>query len=268
MDSSVAEQVEILGTILQPSKIALLLLGAWLLWFINNLAKKLADRLMQNLPSYRFLLLQSVTLFSFVWYLGGFYVLVVGVLDPPKEFILALGGSAVVAVGFALKDVAASLIAGLILLFDRPFQVGDRVSFSGVYGEITSIGLRSVRIKTLDDNLVTIPNASFITDVVSSGNSGAMDMMVVVDFHLAMDADISLAQQLLHEVVITSPYVYLKKNIAFTCKEIALSDRLAIRVQAKAYVFDVHYESAFCSDITRRGEIILARENIKRPVRS
>ena len=95
-----------------------------------------------------------------------------------KEFMLAAGGSIAVALGFALKDIAASLVAGLLLLFDRPFRVGDRVSFADVYGEIVSIGLRTVRLQTLDDNLVTIPNSRFITDVVASGNSGELDMML------------------------------------------------------------------------------------------
>ncbi len=43
-----------------------------------------------------------------------------------------------------------------------------------------------MRLVTLDDNLVTIPNSKFLTDVVSSGNSGALDMMVVVSFHLSI----------------------------------------------------------------------------------
>lgn len=45
--------------------------------------------------------------------------------------MLAAGGSIAVAVGLSLKDLAASVVAGLILLFDRPFQVGDRVTFWG-----------------------------------------------------------------------------------------------------------------------------------------
>ena len=114
--------------------------------------------------------------------------------------------------GIALKDVTASLIAGLILLFDRPFQVGDRVEFNGIYGDIVSIGLRSVRLNTLDDNLVTIPNARFITDVVASGNAGALDMMVVCSFYVALDADLQKVKSLIHEVVVTSRFAYLKKK--------------------------------------------------------
>ncbi len=109
--------------------------------------------------------------------------------------LLALGGGAAVAIGFSLKDLVASLFAGIILLFDRPFQVGDRVTFGNTYGEITSIGLRAVRLQTLDDNLVTIPNSRFIVDPVASGNAGELDMMVVMPFHLALNADIAAGQR-------------------------------------------------------------------------
>ena len=122
--------------------------------------------------------------------------------------MLAAGGSIAVALGLSLKDLVASVVAGLILLFDRPFQVGDRVTFDGNYGEIQSIGLRAVRMVTLDDNLVTIPNNRFITDVVSSGNAGALDMMIVTKFYLEIDADISAARTKLHDIIATSNYVY------------------------------------------------------------
>ncbi|WP_020406056.1 mechanosensitive ion channel family protein [Hahella ganghwensis] len=267
MEDQAVEQLEILGSVLDPAKLALFLLGALFLWVVNRLVHHLAQRMMASLPGQRFLILQTVTLFSFIWYLGGLYALVVGILQPPRELMLALGGSAVVAVGFALKDVAASLIAGLMLLFDRPFQVGDRVSFGDIYGEIVSIGLRSVRITTLDDNTVTIPNSRFITEVVSSGNAGAMDMMVVTDFYLALDADLKLAQALVREVLVTSRFVFLKKPITFTVSEYPLSDRLAIRLRAKAYVFDVHYEKAFQSDIVIRTEAQFQAQGIKRPGR-
>ena len=265
MDTPGTDQIEVLSSLLDPAKVALFILGALLLWLINRLVRHLAQRLMDFLQGYRFLILQSVTLFSFVWYLGGIYILIVSVIQPPREFMLALGGSAVVAVGFALKDVAASLIAGLLLLFDRPFQVGDRVNFGDVYGEIVSIGLRSVRLITLDDNLVTVPNSRFITEVVASGNAGAMDMMVVTDFYLALDSDLQKAQSLVNEVIITSRFTYVKKPVTFTFSEQPLADRLAIKMSAKAYVFDVHFEKAFQTDVVVRSEPLFLQHDIKRP---
>ena len=245
--------------------IVLLVLGGVLLWAINWGIRHGSQRLMEKLPARRFLILQVSTLISFTVYIAGTIALVVGVLQPPKEFLFAAGGSVAVALGFALKDVAASLVAGLLLLFDRPFRVGDRVTFGEVYGEITSIGLRTVRVKTLDDNLVTIPNARFITDVVASGNAGELDMMVVTDFHVALEADLEKARNIIREVIVTSRYAYLKKPVEFAMEEVVLGYHVAIRIRAKAYVLDVHYEKAFQTDVVTRTSVLFREQGIARP---
>lgn len=245
----------------------LLAIGGFLIWALNAGLQHLSRGLMERLPARRFLVLQVSTLLSFTLFIAGSIALVLGVLHPPREFLIAAGGAVAVALGFALKDIAASLVAGIMLLFDRPFRVGDRVSFGDVYGDIVSIGLRAVRLQTLDDNLVTIPNSRFITDVVASGNAGALDMMVVVDFHLALDADIAAARALVHDVIVTSRYAYLKKPVAFTVEEVAMAERLALRLRAKAYVFDLPYEQAFKTDIVTRATGLLQAHGTRRPSR-
>ncbi len=258
-------QLETVLAMFEASNLLMLVAGFVVLWLINWMIRRTATGLMDHLPTRRFTILQMTTLVSFVLYIGGTAFLLITVLNPPQEMLLAVGGSAAVAVGFALKDVAASLIAGIMLLFDRPFQVGDRVNFEGVYGEITAITLRSVRLQTLDDNTVTIPNARFVTDVVSSGNMGAMSMMVVTDFHLALDADIEQARSIVREVIVTSRFAYLKQPVTFAIEEIVLTNRVVIRLRAKAYVLDVNYEKAFQSDVTTRGSMLLREAGIARP---
>ncbi len=258
-------QFEAVLSMFEASNLLMLVAGFVALWLINWLIRRTAMGLMANLPTRRFTILQMTTLVSFVLYIGGTAFLLVVVLQPPHELLIAVGGSAAVAIGFAMKDVAASLIAGIMLLFDRPFQVGDRVSFEGVYGEITAITLRSVRLQTLDDNTVTIPNARFVTDVVSSGNMGAMSMMVVTDFHLSLDADIEKARSIVREVIITSRFAHLKQPVSFAIEEVILTTHLAIRLRAKAYVLDVNYEKAFQSDVTVRSVALLKEAGIARP---
>ncbi len=267
MDNDTLSQIGTLGGLFNVSKVALILIGLGVLVVVNNAVRSLCQRLMDRLPSRRFLILQMATLFSFVWYIGGVFTLLAGVIQPPRELLLATGGSMAVAIGIALKDVAASVIAGVILLFDRPFQVGDRVTFGDTYGEIVSIGLRSVRLNTLDDNLVTIPNARFITEVVASGNAGALDMMVVTDFHLALDEDIEKATDIVFNVIVTSRFAYLRKDVTFSVEEVAIAECLAIRLRAKAYVLDVRYEKAFQSDIVVRVGRLFREQGIRRPMR-
>ncbi len=245
--------------------ILLLVAGGFCLWALNWGIQKVSGSLMDKVPARRFLILQITTLIGFLIYTLGTGALIVGVLNPPREFMLAAAGSIAVALGFALKDVAASLVAGLLLLFDRPFQVGDRISFGDTYGEIVAIGLRAVRVQTLDDNLVTIPNARFITDVVASGNAGELDMMVVTDFHVSVQADLERVRGIIEEVIVTSRYAYLKKPVTFAIEEVEIGHALAVRFRSKAYVLDVRYEKAFQSDVVLRVTALFRDQGIPRP---
>lgn len=247
-------------------RIVLLFGGIGVLAAIAGALSRIANNVSEHLPSRRLLILQIVTVLDFSIYIFGGAFLIYVALSPAKELLIALGGGAAVAIGLSLKDLVASLVAGLTLLFDRPFLVGDRVQFGNVYGEIKSIGLRSVKLVTLDDSLVTIPNARFISDVVSSGNAGALDMMIVIPFHIALDADIDTAKKLIYETVVTSQFVYLAKPVKVIASEIVLGPNLALQLTAKAYVLDVKYEKDFQTDVVTRVSKIFLANSIKRPL--
>ncbi len=183
-----------------------------------------------------------------------------------NETVLALvGGTLAVAVGFALRDLVAAMIAGVTIMLDRPFQVGDRVQFAGEYGDVTAIGLRSIRIQTLDDNTVTIPNNKVLTDVTSCGNYGALDMQVGVDFFIGIDQDVTLAEQLAKEAMLTSQYIYLPKPVVVLAKQVIREQYVAIQLRAKGYVLDIKYEKAFESDVSKRVLDAFSRCNILPP---
>lgn len=268
MDANELDKFNEFFKLLEFDRIFFLVIGLILISTIAKYINKFSVKIQEHFPSKRLLTLQVATIINFSLYIIGTISLVYSALRPPKELLIAIGGSAAVAIGFALKDIFASIVAGFILLFDRPFQVGDRVSYSDIYGEIVAIGLRAVRLNTLDDNLVTIPNSKFITDAVASGNAGALDMMVVIDFHLAYDTNLRKAKDLLYDVVTTSRYVYLKKPISVVLTEKESTGLFWIELKIKAYVFDVRYEKAFQTDIVLRGSEVLAQHQIKRPIES
>ena len=179
--------------------------------------------------------------------------------------LAVLGGTAAVAMGFAMKDLVASVVAGVMIMMDRPFQVGDRVSFGGEYGDITSIGLRSVRMVTLDDNVITIPNNKFLTDITSCGNYGALDMQVVIDFHIGVDQDVRRARQIIKEAAVSCRYTYLPKPVVVLVSQVIVESYIALRVRLKAYVLDTKYEKAMVNDITLRILDTFAEEGIHPP---
>ncbi len=148
-----------------------------------------------------------------------------------------------------MRDLVASFIAGITIIFDRPFQVGDRVDFAGQYGDIIKIGLRSVRMNTLDHNVITIPNNKVLTDVTSSGNWGELEMQTPFDFYIGLDQDIELASELIREACLTSPYVFLERSVPVLVKQVIVHDYIAMHLKVRPYVFDCKYEKPFETDV-------------------
>jgi small-conductance mechanosensitive channel len=221
-------------------------------WVVIQVLNGFLRRLSHRFTDQRLRIQQVGTVLRFLLYLGSATACMLLSLRLTNELMLALGGSVAVMLGFGFKDLAASFIAGIIILFDRPFQVGDRVTFAGYYGEIATIGLRSVRLVTLDDNLVTIPNNKFLTEVAACANAGALDMMVQMDFYIGLDQDIALAKQIVADAITACRYSYLEKPYSVLVNEVILEHHLAARLRAKVYVLDVRYEKALETDVTER----------------
>lgn len=213
------------------------------------------NRLGERFTSYRLLVKQVSAVVKFTILVGTAVLVVTSVIHLTDQAVLALGGSVAVAVGFAIKDLLAALMAGIILLFDRPFVVGDRVKFGDTYGEVVEIGLRTVRIVTLDDDLVSIPNNLFLSRAVACANAGALDQMCVFKFSIGPREDFELAKRLVYEAVATSRFVYLRKPVVVHVREGVVdisTERFGITITGKGYVLDGRFEVAFGTDVTER----------------
>ncbi|MEY3015220.1 MAG: potassium transporter KefA [Pseudomonadota bacterium] len=227
----------------------MVLAGAWV---VAGLIGRTVERAGVRFTQWRLLLQQFGTMARFGIYIGAIAAAVPLAFKLSDQALLALGGTIAVTAGFAFKDLASSILAGITILIDRPFQVGDRVAFGGYYGEISSIGLRSVRLVTLDDNLVTIPNNKFLTDAVACGNAGALDMLIQMDFYIGVDQDVTRARQIVADALTTSRYAFLEKPWAVLVNSVVHQGYFAIRLRAKVYVLDLHYEKALETDVTLR----------------
>jgi small-conductance mechanosensitive channel len=219
-----------------------------LLRVVNRSAEQLSERFAERRPT--ILLLQSIS--RFLIYAVTLAIAVPLSLRLDATALTVIGGALAFAVGFAMRDLVAALIAGITIIFDRPFQVGDRVDYAGQYGDIIAIGLRSVRMNTLDHNIVTIPNNKVLTDVTSSGNYGALEMQVPMDFYVGLDQDVRLAAELIKEACLTSPYVYLDRPVSVTAKQVVIEQYVGMHLKARPYVFDCKYEKSFESDVHLR----------------
>ena len=234
-------------------------------WIVMRFLRDSVTTLSRRAPNRRLLLQKVATFAQFTIYVGT-AITVVALSFRLNESVLALiGGTIAVSVGFAIKDLVASFIAGIMIMVDRPFQVGDRVKFGGEYGDITAIGLRSVRLQTLDDDTVTIPNNKFLNEITASGNYGALDMQVVMDFYVACDQDIRRARDLVLECAVSSRYVFLAKPAKVLVNQLINERYVAVRLRLKAYVLDTRFEKDFETDVNLRVIDAFREEGIAPP---
>lgn len=220
-------------------------------------------RLSARYSDRRLTLQQVASIARFLVYIVTASVVVALSMRIDDTVLTLLGGTLAVAIGFAMRDLVASVIAGVIIMLDRPFQVGDRVEYAGAYGDIVAIGLRSVRMYTLDENTVTIPNNKILTDITSSVNYGALDMQVNIDLYLGVEADFVLAERLLREAMLSSNFIYLAQPVLVTMAEHLDKGRVLLQLRGKASVFDTAYEKAFLSEVTRRALLAFKEHGIR-----
>ncbi len=89
-------------------------------------------------------------------------------LSLPYETILTVGGVGGVAIAFAAKDTVGNVFGSLAILFDRPFEIGDWVTIGDVDGNVEKVGIRSTRVRTFYNSLITVPNSVIINATIDN----------------------------------------------------------------------------------------------------
>ncbi len=166
------------------------------------------------------------------------------------ENFLVIAGGASVAIGFAFKDYVSSLIAGIVAIFERPYRPGDWVEIDDDYGEVLTVGLRAIRVRTAADDIITIPHVRMWSNNISNSNDGERTLMCVANFYLTPDHDAERVRTALRDVALTSAYLEYDKPVAVMLSEVPYGTHYKV----KAYPFDMRDQFAFISDLTVRGK--------------
>jgi small-conductance mechanosensitive channel len=235
--------------------------GVGMVWAIlvvilfNYLVKTLVwvlDALAERNPSSRLFYKKLVPITRILLWVFAAYLIVRVIFNVTAQGVMAAAAAVGVAIGFAAQDLLKNLFGGIILVFDQPFQVGDKISVGGTYGEVVSIGLRSTRLVTPDDNLVSVPNSQVVDGQVANANAGELNCQVVTDLYLPGWVDEARAKKIAFEAAASSKYLYLNKPIVVLVKD-EFKETFLTRVRVKAYVLDPRYEFLFQSDVTERA---------------
>jgi small-conductance mechanosensitive channel len=113
---------------------------------------------------------------------------------------LAGAGIAGLAVALAAQDIISNFFGGAIITVDKPFRIGDRIKVDTYYGDVISIGPRSTRLKTLDYQIVTIPNNKITTNVIVNYAEPDQKLRIAIPVSVAYGTDPKKVKDILLEI--------------------------------------------------------------------
>ncbi len=220
-------------------------------WAAIALIRRLFPLVAERSPSRaRIFVLGAVPVLRLVLLAVATVLIVPLVINPTMQNLFAVFTAASVAIGFAFKDYVSSLIAGIVAVTERPYRPGDWVKVDGAYGEVISVGLRSYRMVTPDDTVVTVPHLKLWDTNIYNANDGAPTLQCIADFYLEPQHDAALVRRTLRDVALTSAYLQLERPIAVIVAE----QPWATHYRLKAYPIDARDQFQFTSDLTVRGK--------------
>ena len=231
-------------------------------YIIIRLLEKLVNMLAERYVKYRLMIKSTIPIIKIFGWIFVIFIITVGIFQPPIATVLAFSASIGVAIGFASQDILKNIFAGVTVLFDQPYKVGDKIEANEYYGEVVEIGLRSTRIVTPDDSLVTIPNGVLMNQSVANANSGENNCQVVAEIYLPISINTIEIRELATEAVKISRFVYLNKPIVILFSHEVKEKQSFMKMKIKAYVHDIRDEFKFKSDIVELVMRALVAKNI------
>ena len=144
-------------------------------------------------------------IFFVVWSL--FLLAALRVLGVPLTVFNFLGGAIALGFGFGAQNLCSNLISGVIILFSRPYRVGDIVEADGQTGTVLSIGLRATEVRTYDGVDLLVPNSYFLSNVIVNRTNYERSLRGLVAVTAAYGSDARLVDETLRAAAAAHPAV-------------------------------------------------------------
>jgi small-conductance mechanosensitive channel len=125
--------------------------------------------------------------------------------------LTVFAGVAGIGIGFGMQNIVSNFISGLILLFERPIKVGDRIKINDIYCDVKHINIRSTVVRTGTNEHIIIPNSKFIENQIINCSYADPSVLETIPIGVAYGSDVRLLQKLLlaaaqeHQNVLADP---------------------------------------------------------------
>ena len=179
-----------------------IIIGAWIVStfmynFITMYGKWLASKTDTDVDDKLLPMLEVLSKYL-IWFVA--FLLILQEFKVDITPMLAGAGIGAIALALAAQEIIGNFLGGAIITLDKPFRVGDRIKFEDYSGDIISIGPRSTRMRTLDYQIVTIPNSKLTSNVIINYAMPDVRLKVRIPFSVAYGSDIKKVKKILLEI--------------------------------------------------------------------
>ena len=190
-----AQAIKVLPSLL--SAVIMLFLTKYAVQITSDIVNRVSQRTVES-TSLQLLLDQACRVS--IWTIGILLACVIAFPGFELGDIVATLGVGSIAVGFAFQDIFKNFLAGIILLVEEPFRIGDEIAIDNYIGKVEDINIRTTEIRTYQGEKVLLPNSTVFTDavkVVTAFNYRRTDLAVGVDYNTPLPQ----AKKLLYETI-------------------------------------------------------------------
>lgn len=185
--------------------VLILFVGFKLVNVLTNVIRKKKKIHLRDETTYKFLMsVLSISLKIVV------FIITASIVGIPSASLVTLLGSVGVAVGLALQGGLSNLAGGVMLVFFRPYAIGDYIVVNGQEGTVTDIGIFYTTLLSMENRRIVIPNSVVIGNSVKNC-TGEESIRILLDITASYDAKIPEVKKILEEIAETEPLV-LKEN--------------------------------------------------------
>ena len=236
-----------------------------LLIFLEYLERNLAKRTQTAIDN---IVIDLLNKFSGAIVYATAAVIALDVLGVNVIPFIAGAGIMGVAVGFAAKDTLSNLIAGILLIIDRPFEIGDRIEVwsapagSASWGDVIDIGLRATRIKTTDNIVVIIPNNEIMTRDIVNYTTNNSSIRVRINIGIAYDADVAKAKALIIQAANSADWILVEPAPKVVVRNFGES---SVDLQARVWIKEARKRMDTIDHITDMVKVLFDENGIEIP---
>lgn len=167
-----------------------------------------------------------------------------------------------VGIGFGLQNITSNFISGLIILFERPISVGDRVMVNEIEGDITEINIRSTMVRTVNNISIIVPNSEFVSKDVINYSHGDPSYRLDINVGVAYNSDLDTVLKALEEAAEANESVMKRPKPEVHLIEFGDS---SWNMQLRSWIEDVKYYPKVRNELNQAIVRIFRSYNIEIP---